>query len=60
MKASFFQRHVDYHQQWQAAIRTAAQTHGWQLTYGRLSDAFDMIEQLTAASAGTGETRVDR
>ncbi|HEY7021446.1 MAG TPA: hypothetical protein VH349_10045 [Ktedonobacterales bacterium] len=59
MKASFFQRHVNYHQQWQAAVRTAAQTRGWQLTYGRLSDAFDMIEQLTAANVGIGVTRVD-
>jgi hypothetical protein len=60
MKASFFQRHVDYHQQWQAAVHTAAQTRGWQLTYGRLSDAFDMIEQLTAVNARTVETCVDR
>jgi hypothetical protein len=60
MKASFAQRRVTYHQQWQAAIRMATQTSGWQLTYGSLSDAFDLIEQLTAASAGTGETCVDR
>jgi hypothetical protein len=59
MKSSFLQRNVDYHQQWQAAVRTAAQTQGWQLTYGRLSEAFSMIDQLTAASAGTGETGVD-
>jgi hypothetical protein len=60
MKSSFFQRRVDYHQQWQAAVRVAAQTRGWQFTYGRLSEAFDMIEQLTAVSAGSSETRVDR
>jgi hypothetical protein len=57
MKASFAQRRVDYHQQWQAAVRVAAQTHGWRLTYGRLSDAFDAIDQLTAASAESNQNQ---
>jgi hypothetical protein len=56
MKASFAQRRVDYHQQWQAAVRVAAQTSGWRLTYGSLNDALDMVERLTAARAATGET----
>jgi hypothetical protein len=49
MKASFTQRRVQYHQQWQAAVRVAAQTSGWRLTYGSLNDALDMVDQLTAA-----------
>jgi hypothetical protein len=53
MQASFSQGRVRYHQQWQAAVRMAAQTRGWRLMYSSLNDAFDMIEQLTAASAGT-------
>jgi len=51
MKASFFQRRVDYHQQWQAAIQVSGQTRGWRLTYGSLREALDMIDQLTAGSA---------
>jgi len=57
MKASFAQRRVTYHQQWQAAVRVAAQTSGWRLTYGSLDDALDIVDQLTAARAETGETQ---
>ena len=57
MKASFAQRRVQYHQQWQAAVRIAAQTRGWWLTYGSLNDALDMVDHLTAARAETGETQ---
>jgi hypothetical protein len=57
MKASFTQRRVLYHQQWQAAVRVAAQTRGWWLTYGSLNDALDMVDHLTATRAETGETQ---
>jgi hypothetical protein len=57
MKASFAQRLVQYHQQWQAAVRMAAQTRGWWLTYGSLNDALDMVNHLTVAHAETGETQ---
>jgi hypothetical protein len=57
MKAGFAQRRVRYHQQWQAAVRMAAQTRGWRLTYGSLNDALDMVDHLTAARAETGETQ---
>ncbi len=57
MKASFAQRRVQYHQQWQAVVRIAAQTRGWWLTYGSLNDALDMVDHLTAARAETGETQ---
>jgi hypothetical protein len=59
MKASFFQRRVDFHQQWQAAIQTAAQTRGWRLSYGSLRDALDGIDQLTTSSAKPSGMRVD-
>jgi hypothetical protein len=57
MQASFAQGRVRYHQQWQAAVRMAAQTRGWWLTYGSLNDALDMVNHLTVAHAETGETQ---
>jgi hypothetical protein len=48
MSASFTQRRAEYRTQWRTAARVAAQTCGWRLTYSRLTDALDMIDQLAA------------